>query len=101
MKTQPMTTGLRVTLSRTELDTLLTLLRHSAAHPSGDRPWLLSGRQTTLAPRSSTSLKRDWYRSAGNRLKRTRGVKTRDDRAPRGPRTSCVDRRLYGLGHVG
>lgn len=50
MKTQAMTTGLRVTLSRTELDTLLTLLRHSAAHPSGDRPWLLSGRQTTLAP---------------------------------------------------
>lgn len=45
-----MTTGLRVTLSRTELDTLLTLLRHSAAHPSGDRPWLLSGRQATLAP---------------------------------------------------
>lgn len=38
MKTQLMTTGLRVTLSRTELDTLLTLLRHSAAHPSGDRP---------------------------------------------------------------
>jgi hypothetical protein len=50
MKTQAMSAGLRVTLSKSELDTLLTLLRHSAAHPSGDRPWLLSGRQATLAP---------------------------------------------------
>jgi len=101
MKTQPMTTGLRVTLSKTELDTLLTLLRYSAAHPSGDRPWLLSGRQASLAPAIIDQLERGLvslrWKQAEARSRRDAPQREAESRAAREHHASIDGYTVWGM----
>mgnify|MGYP001607081120 CR=1 FL=1 len=50
MKTQAMTSGLRVTLSATELRALLNLARFASDQLAGDTGYHLDTRQAAVAP---------------------------------------------------